>query len=388
MRGGALAAAWLCGWLAWQKMHGSLTSLPACGGVEGCQQVLGGRWSEWLGVPVSFLAFGFYLTVLLLTLRPVQRWLALQADRLLCAAGVMAILCAAWFIGLLAVAEREFCPYCALAHGLGMVFGFPLLFKAWKLRKEEGRGFFADAFSTALPGFLILVLGQVFGPRPVTHEVAAMQLEAPAIPATAKLALRPGEVAFFGGAVIYPTLELPIMGDPAAVHLLVKYFDYTCPGCRHLHEDLAALLAAPQCPYAVVLLPCPLNHACNPHLSAEAGDHPFACELAQDALAVWRKNPAQFRAFHDEAMTRSYPGDFPAVHQRAVELCGGLDSMKQALADPWIAERMAKTFEEYRLLSWRDPRMPKLLLRENRVLTGAPADAEALRESLRQEFGK
>jgi uncharacterized membrane protein len=382
----AFIAAGLCGWLAWQKLSGVITPIAGCGGSNGCDQVLSGRWSQWMGVPVSFLAFGFYLAVLLLTLGAVQRWLGLQADRLLCAAAVMAVFCAAWFIGLLYFQEKQFCPYCAAAHLLGVAFAIPLLVRAWQLRDEEGRGFFAGVISAAVPGFLILVLGQLFGPRPQTHIISETSLAAPAPESFRKFALRPGEMAFFDGALVYQLNELPRLGSPKAKHVMVEYFDYTCRGCRDMSGDLESLLVKEQERFAVLVLPCPLSKSCNPNLPANFPDHPGACELATLALAVWRQAPSEFPAFHHFLMKLPFPIDLETARQRARELCGGEEVLQKALTDTWIKDRFDAIFDEFRLLSAGDPKMPKLLLQGNRVMHGAARDVETFLEIVNQEF--
>lgn len=382
----ALGAAILSGWLAWQKMNGQASSVAGCGGSDGCNQVLGGRWSEWLGVPVSFLAFGFYLAVLGLTLRPVQAWFGRSADRLLCAAAVMAILSGVWFVSLLAVMEKKFCPYCAAAHALGISFAIPLLVQSWRIRRQRSRGFFESAFSTAVPGFLILVGGQLFGPKPQTHLISENKLPRQEESISHRPALRSGEVAFFDGALVFDQTKLPKLGKDSTPHVLVEYFDYTCSSCRDMHADLEDLLKRAGNEFSVIVLPCPLSRECNPALPKTVDDHPSACLLARLALAVWRKAPGQFAEFHHYLMTIPLPADEAAAQSKAASICGGEMELNMALGDPWISEQLAETVSQFRLLSAQEQKMPKLLLRDDIVMHGVARDVESFRAEMKRRF--
>jgi uncharacterized membrane protein len=378
----SFSAAVLCGYLYWQKLNGSIVSLSGCGQESGCTQVLGGRWSQWMGVPVSLLAAGFYFGVFLLSFEFVQRWFSIQADRLLAGAAVMAIFCALWFVGLLWIVERAFCPYCAVAHGLGIVFAIPVLHRAWRFRGREAGGFFASAFSVALPAFLILIAGQVFGPRPDTHQIVEKKLT-PQPQAPTPL---PGNLAFFGGALTYPVAELPRIGEAVGQFHLVEYADYTCASCRDMSGDLEALFKAFPGKFTITVLPCPLNRQCNPYCGPKVVDHPGACELAVYALTVWQLAPSEFPAYHHYLMHLPFPVDVAAAKARAEAICGGPEALNSAETVAKVQKRLTITIEEYRLLAVTDPIMPKLLLQGSRVMNGPARDVATFLEVIRQEF--
>ena len=388
VRSCAFVASVLCAWLVWLKLNGDITSVAGCGGANGCDKVLGGRWSAWLTIPVSVLALGFYMGVFFLTLSPVQRWMTFQADRLLCGAAIMAILCAVWFVGLLGFVEHQFCPYCATAHLLGVVFAFPVLIRAWKLRQKEEKGFLGAAFSVALPGFLILVIGQVFGPKPQTHEIKETVLattDSAGLNLPPKPTPRPGELVFFDGALVYKLNEVPFLGNPDGAYKVVDYFDYTCPSCRDMHDDLVQMKKIRE-DFMVVVLPCPLNRECNPNLPADITNHAGACELAKFALAVWRKAPSQFADYHHFLMRLPLPVNVDMAKKQASKLLGSETALNLALADPWIADRLGATFDEYRLLTAKDKKMPKLLLGSNRVMNGQARDTKTFLDMIATEF--
>lgn len=428
VRGFAALAGALCGWLTWQKFSGQITALAGCGGEGGCHQVLGGRWSSWMGLPVSLWALGLYLGVLVLTLRLVQAWLRLQADRLLCAAAITVILAAVWFIGILAVEEKAFCPFCAAAHGLGLGFAVPLLATAWRVRGDAGSGLVIGALSVAAPAFALLVFGQLFGPRPDTHQITTEHIKLqnaaaptplpPATPTVAqdtakatliprlevtpalRVALPEGEspqtsvlpvegrvVGFFNNEFRYNVEELPLLGKKDAQFVMVEYFDYTCRSCRDMAGDLKAMQRTFGQAFAVVLLPCPLNRQCNPHLPGGVEDHAGSCELTQLALAVWRLAPEKFLDFHALLLAATLPVNVATATAEAESRVGGREALAKALRDPWIKQRVSETVNQYRLFSSQNIHMPKLLLKGSVMMHGPASSESVFLDVLREQFG-
>src|SRR5688572_11421430 len=66
IRGLAGTAAALSAYLGWISFGG--IAVAGCGPGGGCQEVLHSKWAYWLYVPVSVLAFGVYLLILIATL--------------------------------------------------------------------------------------------------------------------------------------------------------------------------------------------------------------------------------------------------------------------------------------------------------------------------------
>lgn len=375
---GVIAAAVLCVWIIVVQF----TADPAvigCGGVA-CHGLLEGRWSKWFGVPVSFLALGFYAVVLALTTDAVQRYMGRQADRLLCACCMMVIVSALWFLGIMLLG-RQFCVYCAAMHVLAAAGSIPVLVRAWKLRLAATTGFFSAAISTCLAGIFILLAGQLLGPLPPTYVISELKMDGSRPVVQARL----GEVSFMGGGLVYRVHELPIIGNQDATHVLVDYFDYTCEACRRMHEDLQAMRRKFGQKFAVILIPSPLDGRCNPHTPSAREDQ-GACELARLALAVWRKSPEKFPDFHQYLLQLPLPANVKEARTHAATLVDGDAALAIALEDSWIAERMKATFEEYALLTTANKKMPKLLLRANRVMNGQARDTQSFLEILETEF--
>ena len=48
-----LIAVAICAVITTLKLNGAISSLAGCGAAGGCEAALGGRWSQWLGIPVT-----------------------------------------------------------------------------------------------------------------------------------------------------------------------------------------------------------------------------------------------------------------------------------------------------------------------------------------------
>lgn len=418
-------AAAICLLLIWKKLRGEITSLAGCGGPEGgCAQVLGGRWSSWMGVPVTYLALGIYLSVLLLTFSALQRGMGGNADRLLCAASLTTVLAAAWFVAILVIKVKAFCPYCAAAHAAGLCFSVPILVRAARMRRERSRGLLAAAISVAVPAVMILALGQTFGPVPDTFQItqgAAPKPSAPPVPSpdptpapaptpsavvtppspsktldmpvqatTVESAPSPAAapirvVPFYNGDFKYALPELPLIGSPTAKHIMVEYFDYTCGSCRDMYGDLKEMNRVLGADFAVIVLPSPLSRTCNPHLRPEIREHPNACELATLSLAFWRAAPEKFPGYHSYLMTQPLPLE-PATARAEADRLAGAEKMDAALKDPWVKQRLSENLNHYKLFSSQNPRMPKLLLRDDVMMHGPAPDTARFIMLMRQQF--
>jgi hypothetical protein len=197
-------------------------------------------------------------------------------------------------------------------------------------------------------------------------------------------------VSFFNGGIQLPVESVPLIGKADARHILVKYFDYTCPACRSMHHDLAAAMAAYPVDLAVIVIPCPLNHSCNPYAdekpSARVAEmHKDACELARIALAVWRADRSKFPKFHDELFARQ--GHMtPKAAAMIADSWVGKQQLQSASSDPWIDALLQHSANVYGRLKQRNPRMPKLLLGGSKVIHGIANDSGAFKKILQQQF--
>jgi uncharacterized membrane protein len=427
-----LVALLLAGYLTWQKLTGRINDLAGCGGSGGCGEILGGRWANWLRVPISVWAIAVYLPLLTLGILG----LTSRGRRRLALMGTSVLLVAAcWFLFVQAVIAQHFCVYCCLMHACGLV-AFACV--SWQILRadirERAAAFFVASIAATLT-MVALVTGQVFGPQPDSLEITQEHdLEAigdtgrpvpqplgtpatndtvtrpatdrptaaspippavPTQPAAEKvdpLAALPGQrvVSFFNGAIQLPVESVPLIGKAAARHIMVKYFDYTCPACRTMHRDLAAAMLAYPDDLAVIVIPCPLNHSCNPHAvqnpSARLAEmHKDACELARLALTVWRADRTKFARFHDELFARQGRMSAKAAATIA-DSWVGQQQLQSATSDPWIDALLQHSVAVYGRLKQRNPQMPKLLLGGTKVMHGIAKDSGSLKQVLQQQF--
>ncbi|MCW1923594.1 thioredoxin domain-containing protein [Luteolibacter arcticus] len=376
----SMVGLFLSAWLLFQKATGSITYLVGCGAASGCANVLGSRWSQWFLVPVSALSLSLYAALLVLTFKPHRSALAAVATCLLGAA--------AWFAIVQAFLLRSFCPWCLAAHLIGLTAAVLV----WRADKEVWPGSSKHGALAGLAALSVLIAGQVFGPAPASHAVSEITLAAspPDTGATKPVHSRgAGRKVTFLGNKEYNVAALPHLGDPAAPHVVVKYYDYACDVCRDLHEDLLAFERKHPRTLCVVLLPCPIERACNPNVPAHVKDHAHACDLARLALACWRTDPESFPAVHHALFARPVQ-DLPRA-MTAVTTLMGKPLAPDALQDPWIAEILAADAADYQRVNVTNSGelnylMPKLLVGGTRMLHGKTRSREILFQALEHEF--
>jgi protein-disulfide isomerase len=196
-------------------------------------------------------------------------------------------------------------------------------------------------------------------------------------------------VSYFGGAIKYTVEEVPLLGKPDAAHILVKYFDYTCPACKRMHHDLDAAMRAYPDELAVIVMPCPLERHCNPHSPTlrpgQRDPHAEACGLSTLALSVWRADRSKFRRFHDELFDRQGNITLKAAQIMASGLVGE-EAVGHAGDNRWAAELIQHSVSIYGRLKSRNPRMPKLLLGDRKVMHGIVSDSVGFQRVLQDQF--
>jgi uncharacterized membrane protein len=418
----------LSGYLLLQKITGKISYLVGCGAGSGCENVLGSKWSQWFYVPVTALSLLLYAALLALTFKPQRTLLAAIATSLAAAA--------LWFGVVQAFILKSFCPWCLSAHIIGLICAglvFSLIGRSAPRpepaavtpeppAKAKGKAKAASSPEPAppaatppvLPGILagvaaiaVLILGQVFGPAPATHLESDVvykpdPLPAPAPPAAGKSGGTPAaaptgpvhsrgegrKVTFLVGKE-YNIDTLPHLGDSKAPYVIVKYFDYACDACRDLHEDLNAFMEKYPGKFCVILLPCPINRACNPNVPSHLENHAHACELARLGLACWRTDPESFPAVHHALFGRPVMDAEKAM--AAVKPLMKKPLAPDALADPWIDEILKADADDYKRVNVTNSGqlnylMPKLLVGGTRMLHGVTQSRDVLFKALEHEF--
>jgi uncharacterized membrane protein len=360
-------------YLVWMKLTGRISSVVGCGGEGGCANVLGSQWSQWFLIPVSAASACFYLGVIGLTFK--------VSKPLLTMAAVLLILAAAWFMGLQAFVIKSFCPWCFATHTVGLLTAGAIL---WKARAP----FKATFMIVPLVLMSVLAMGQIYGPKPKPYEVT----EERGIEKRKEVKVQnegKGKLVTFKdptGKVMktYRLGSVPLIGSPDAKHFVVKYFDYTCKSCRMMEEDLTALMQQYPGQIAVIVLPTPLNRACNPYLSPRIHDHEHACELARLGLAIWRVQPESFEKAHEILFQR--PVHSGASAKAELEEIISREKLETALKDPWIETVLKSNLEDYRALSSKRIEMPKLMVRGTKTMHGLAPSTDQFVKLIAKEF--
>jgi hypothetical protein len=129
-------------------------------------------------------------------------------------------------------------------------------------------------------------------------------------------------VTVLGGRARLSIKGRPILGSPNAKYILVELFDYTCKHCRGLHQHLETVRERYGDQIAVLPMVVPLNTDCNSVIRTTSYHHRNACELARYSLAVWRRKPEQYAAYHDWLFEPSGAQSPDKARARAIAIIG------------------------------------------------------------------
>jgi uncharacterized membrane protein/protein-disulfide isomerase len=362
-----MAALALNGWLAWRHLSGA--AVAGCAG-SNCDEVLASRWSGVFGVPVALC--GTLLWTALTGCVIMRHWLwALRC-------GALAVGAALWFVFVQAAILGAFCPWCMIAHSLGIVVTGLLV---WTARVEEPRERLASPLAQWTCGALLAIgLAQVYGPAAKTHRVTDVATSA-AAPVHARGA--GPKARFANGSMVFDVAALPHLGSSGAPVVMVEYFDYTCAACRRMHGFLEALLAKYPDRICLIVLPVPLEHRCNPAMPATQQAVDGACDTARLALALWRKRPRDFPELHEWLLQGRTAAEARAWVLRRIsgaELAAALD-------DPWIGELLLANARDWQNMSSGGTQLPKLLFANTRVIHGLPSGEDEFIEVMEKELG-
>lgn len=348
-------------YLAWLSISGG--AVPGCdpGGAFDCDHVLSTRWSSWLGVPIALPAAMIYASVLAAVwfLGPtVPSAVRRAAWAIVLSLTAMAALAALWFIGLQAIAIGHYCWPCLTTHTTALL----LAAATWTVACRETRGAgnlfgrpAALSAAIAVAAASILIAGQL-AYEPQTFRIdrddspsgspslAATDSQpasgappqsptSPTAPTSADAANDPPHTVqkpplsrilhLHKTTLTVDAYEQPIVGSPDAEHVIVKLFDYTCHHCRDQHFQLEEARKHFGDRLAIVVLPVPMNHQCNPHASpAGSGPRAHACAYARYAVALWQTDRARFAEFHHWMFEPETPPPVEEVRKMARQLAG------------------------------------------------------------------
>jgi uncharacterized membrane protein len=359
--------------LLYRALMPSDSGIAGCGGEGRCLEVLDSRWSQVWGMPVTvpgILVCGWVLISL------GMRWRSGLAFSLALLAGG-----ALWFTGVQVFLLGRFCPLCGAAHVaavIALVLGIVHLNRSGTPWPSLRLPLWTGGLAT-----LVLAAAQWWGPSPVSHRIEAAPTHGTGEGIHAQGSGR--KIAFANGKKHFNAAELPRIGPPDAPRVMVEYFDYSCDSCRVMHGFLQALSERHPGKIAILCLPVPLDAACNARMTPADPVHPGACHLARIALAVWRADPGKFQALHDSFFT-AIPANESEAMVRASQFISR-EQLTQTLADPWIDEVLRANVEDWAALSVSSRKMPKLWVKDNRILHGLPSGKEDFLQVLKDELG-
>ena len=292
---------------------------PGCGPGSGCAEVLQSRWSRVFGLKTAMLAF-FTHVLLVAATWPVAGLAGWQLRtrplvRQTLAAAVIGA--AAWFTWLQAVELEAFCKWCTTAHALGVAAAVLTFVRDGRLKRLQW-----PAPVIGLLGAAALAVVQVQNPPAATIREAE--------PPTAEAGFR-GDgtgaqpeatgLSLLDGLVPIELATTPAVGPADAPERVAAMLDYACPHCRGAHGLLR------ERGVRVLVLPVPLNAACNPAFNPGQMPARFddSCTLAELGLAVFLAGGEAAYARYDEAMFAGDAApDAAAAEALTAEIAPGL----------------------------------------------------------------
>lgn len=379
-----LVAFALAGYLAWGALQGG--GVPGCGPDSDCDNVLGSRWANVRGVPVSLFAMPVYFLALVFTLPRQIPWKSILPVVLTIAVG------AVWFVGLQAFAIGAFCKFCMAAHVAGIIAVILIV-----RRNPLPRASTFTSLSTALALGVLLAMAQFTSPAPAPKQVGMENSlanrpgsESKQIAATLRAAEASTTNPLFPivrGQFNLDLRKVPITGSLSAPHRMVKLFDYTCHHCRDLHHLLEPVARKYSNELAIVSLPMPLDASCNPVLRSTAAAHANACEYARLALAIFFAEPHKFREFSNWLFQPDRPPEITRAKEIAATMLGP-ERLESALQDPRIEEQIRLNCFIYAASSQlgKSSALPQMIFPTGSSI-GAVADAQQLQKILGDALG-
>ncbi|WP_442511178.1 vitamin K epoxide reductase family protein [Novipirellula sp. SH528] len=389
-------------YLAWVSLTSG--SVAGCSGdLFNCDHVLHSRWATVMSVPVSIPAILIHASILgLLLMRPMPLKWERYRWPMISFAAITAGAAAVWFVGLQVFLLEHLCPYCLVAHTAGLIAAAVVLWRR-PLRKST----LAKVSGVTVTSVALLIALQVSTPAPDTFEVIeyasppaaisadpslpaessttkdndAMLFEAPisstssttpkSQPSLTAVSLAMGlfnpsmlmagqvgqatgesapatkperRTASILGGVKLDTRQWPLIGNPDAELVFVELFDYTCPHCQRTHAALSQAKARYGDRLAVIVLPVPLDRACNPTVRQTGAAHAEACDLARLAISVWVVDPNAFPKFHDYVFDTK--PSYASALQHASQLVDS-EKLRKTMSGPIPSDYIAKHVSLY-----------------------------------------
>ena len=189
-------------------------------------------------------------------------------------------------------------------------------------------------------------------------------------------------VAINGGTIKLDVAQWPLAGSTSAKYIFVEMFDYSCPNCRHTHAAVKSAKESLAGDMAVVVLPVPLNTACNSTIQVTGPKFTESCEISKLAVAVWRVDPTKFTDFHNWMFADEEPPTYAAAKAHAETLVDA-EKLNKEIASEVPAQYIVKTVELYKRSG--SGNVPKLIFPTTSVV-GEFTSAKGLVELIKQQI--
>lgn len=351
----------------------SQTTVAGCDDSSGCHAVLSSRWAYIFGLPASFPAIAIYLVAVLAAgafeARDTRTWLGMggQVAILLITVGSV------WYLYLQFIMLGQFCPWCCLAHflGLGGVF-----FLTWSRRLHPRENQLDPAWSQArvlqsngLMGFARIgavgggLVALAAGPFINSNQRSADGIQTESAIELAKGARGASTLSLQNGRIHLNTGDLPLIGEKKASEFAVALVDYTCEHCRNYHATLEEVVRQRGGNLAIVLVP--------------AARDDEAVQVQQAMLCLYRADRAKHNVLATQLLSGTQPATGAAVRLSARGLLGD-EAWAQAQASftAWATGQIeiAGAIREGNRDSIGSGRLPQLMA-GNEILVGYHEDA-------------
>ena len=188
-------------------------------------------------------------------------------------------------------------------------------------------------------------------------------------------------VAINGGTVNLDVAQWPVAGSKTAKYVFVEMFDYSCPHCRQTHAAIKSAKEKLGGDLAVVVLPVPLNAACNSTIKVANPSFNESCEISKLAVSVWRVDPVKFTEFHNWMFASEKAPTYEMAKAHAEKLVDPKKLSKE-IASGVSDQYIAKTVELYKRAG--SGNVPKLMFPTTSVV-GEFTSADSLVDIIKQQ---
>ncbi len=327
----AATALLISAYLSYTSMSKGM-SPAGCGSGSGCAEVLSSKFSHCLGIPVSLLAMGVYIGIIIALFfsRSANEKTNYIARFVLSLLATVIAGSAIWFIYLQLIPLRAICPYCMADHTIGLILA-PLLF--WRIRLRS---------IPAIVLGLVLVLAMMLVQMGTSSMLITLDTHS-----SDQQTATGRTVTVLDGKLTLNLSEEPLLGPPDGKQVMVMMLDYACLHCRHTHSVVEEYQEQHPGRLTVVLLPMPLNHGCNPHVSDDI-DERFkeSCELTRIAVAFFLADPGAYPDFDRWMYEPVQPRTAKNARAEAIRRLGE-KTFEQAYNDPRMQDRISRNVLSY-----------------------------------------